>query len=282
MVKTQETSKAAALGVKSPANKEKRALRYRSTCPAKLLERIARAYTQRLYLIEQEPMDEHSTSCALSVLGSTGNVYTVTLAHIPTCNCPDFQKKQDCCKHLLFVLLKVVGLPRSNPLVFQRAYLSSELEHLFGLLSNRQVGGRSGVLANTSVRQTFAQLKTGSPVKPTTTTSNERRRSLDENNDCPICFDPMSNKERLTFCQYGCGANFHTDCMTRWCRSAQMSCPLCRCPWSSQPGNVAASPIQNEGYVNLGRLQGQSPIRDTSTYQFSEWNYRSRYNRRWY
>lgn len=38
-----------------------------------------------------------------AVLGSTGNVYTVTITTQPSCSCPDFQKRGDPCKHLLFV-----------------------------------------------------------------------------------------------------------------------------------------------------------------------------------
>ena len=43
-----------------------------------------------------------------SVLGSTGNVYTVTIGEAGnSCTCPDNYKARGRCKHALFVLLKV-------------------------------------------------------------------------------------------------------------------------------------------------------------------------------
>jgi SWIM zinc finger len=106
----------------SPAPpKEKRALRYRAACPAKLLERLERAETQRLYLVERNQTTE--TSCDMVVLGSTGNVYNVHIGEIPTCSCPDFARKNDLCKHIMFVTLKVIGLDKSDPRSYQRAYV---------------------------------------------------------------------------------------------------------------------------------------------------------------
>ena len=64
-------------------------------------QRIERALHQRLYLISQESLDEkgeggegeaQSSSGGISrqfaVLGSTGNVYTVRINKIPSCDCP--------------------------------------------------------------------------------------------------------------------------------------------------------------------------------------------------
>jgi hypothetical protein len=122
---TPATPTAAAKGTRRTpkAPVEKRARRYRSTCPDKLQERSLRAAPQRLYLVRRDPLapDSYSPSackCNFVVLGSTGNVYTVTLQDVPQCTCPDFARKQDLCKHILFVFLKVVGLPVTNPLIY--------------------------------------------------------------------------------------------------------------------------------------------------------------------
>jgi hypothetical protein len=42
-----------------------------------------------------------------SILGSTGNVYEVRVEQVPSCSCPDFHKRRELCKHLIFVYLKV-------------------------------------------------------------------------------------------------------------------------------------------------------------------------------
>jgi Ring finger domain/SWIM zinc finger len=251
----------------SPAPpKEKRALRYRASCPAKLFERLERAETQRLYLVERNQTAE--TSCDMVVLGSTGNVYNVHIGEIPTCSCPDFARKQDLCKHIMFVTLKVIGLDKSDPRCYQRAYLPSELVEMMQLMQNRQVGG--GTLANESVRKNYAQLKEGGePRSQNPDDLYAPRRPLEHDSDCPICFDSLggSGGQLLTYCRGTCGANFHADCIRAWKTRGAATCPNCRQPWVEEHDPTKPANANKEGYVNLGRLQGQSPARDTSTYR---------------
>lgn len=61
------------------------------------------------------------------ILGVSGNVYTVTISKVPRCTCPDAQKDGMICKHVFFVLLRVLQLEQRNPLVWQRALLKSEV-----------------------------------------------------------------------------------------------------------------------------------------------------------
>ena len=69
--------------------KEKRADRYRSNPTADIKQRICRAVSQRLYLISQEDKSSSdSASRHFAVLGSTGNVYNVTIERKPGCTCP--------------------------------------------------------------------------------------------------------------------------------------------------------------------------------------------------
>lgn len=63
-----------------------------------------------------------------SVLGATANVYSVSVGRHPSCSCPDFQKG-NVCKHYLFVMLRVLRLSESDPLVWQKALLKSEVLH---------------------------------------------------------------------------------------------------------------------------------------------------------
>lgn len=60
------------------------------------------------------------------VLGATGNVYNVKISRHPHCNCPDHEKG-NLCKHILFVMLRVLKLSTSNPLVWQKALLTTEV-----------------------------------------------------------------------------------------------------------------------------------------------------------
>lgn len=53
------------------------------------------------------------------VLGSTGNVYTVTISHIPKCTCPDASKGNHC-KHIIFVFLKILSVPDTSSYYYQK------------------------------------------------------------------------------------------------------------------------------------------------------------------
>jgi hypothetical protein len=263
------------------APKEKRAHRYRSKSPAKLCERILRARTQRLYLISKEKINEGTYK--LTVLGSTGNVYEVTLGHVPSCTCPDYQRKQDLCKHILFVSLKVLGLSVDNPLVYQKALVTEELDDVFWQLENRRTGGV--VDANQQVKAAVAQMR-GQEV-PESPSPIQRKQLDDDNRDCPICFDQMEGPEGTVYCRSTCGTNFHADCIRRWLGQhhqsrGEQTCPACRQPWLQEGGTAAvASPTTTtrEGYVNLGAMQGQSPLRDTSTYHTGAYYYANKRRR---
>lgn len=56
------------------------------------------------------------------VLGSTGNVYTITIDNVPSCDCPDFLKGNHC-KHLIFVFLKILGVKESSHFYYQKYVL---------------------------------------------------------------------------------------------------------------------------------------------------------------
>ncbi len=251
---------------------EKRAKLYRKTCPVALQERLGRAATQRLYLVQQSeipPMyKEGEKSVDFTVLGSTGNVYTVVLGLVPSCTCPDYCRRNDMCKHILFVLLKVIGLEVSNPLAYQKAYISSELNELYTILRTRRVGGT--ILANDQVRAAVAQDSSSdvASLEP----SFVQRRSLLDDSDCPICFDDLTNEpeSKVTYCRGTCGANFHEACIRRWLSAMTLSkpsCPHCRQLWVDENGSTSATKVPADTtYTNLGSLQGLSHVRDSSTY----------------
>jgi Ring finger domain/SWIM zinc finger len=282
---------------------EKRAALFRSSCPFTLRQRLERALTQRLYLVQHDDIPAAKSVTAdsavnFTVLGSTGNVYTVVLSLQPTCNCPDFCRRNDMCKHIMFVLLKVVGLNVDHSMSYQKAYVVSELKELLTKLRARmrRVGGShdSTVLANAHVRAAVvgatstaaaaaaaAAAADGTDGKEDAETKQEtgvQRRSLDEDADCPICFDDLKSEslDALVYCQSTCGANFHAACITRWLGASHAkSCPNCRQAWFDPKEEAKKRAVPKESaYVNLGALQGMTPERDTSTYYKRQRRYR--------
>lgn len=267
---------------KAPAKKaakEKRLKRFRSYPTTKIQERIDRALQQRLFLIESSTPSTCPRNggpfIKFSVLGSTGNVYEVIIAKVPHCSCPD-AAKGNLCKHLLFVMLKVVGLPANHHLVYQSAYLTEELDQIVLALQTRLERLGRDVVANEKVQKVHADMKKGGKGGVDDDSSNAVPRKEVDGEDCPICFDELGSElSRLTYCKGTCGTNFHKACMQLWTRQATHgssgpTCPACRQPWEDvETGGRKAgrgSPSRSEGYDNLGSLQGQSAVRDTSSY----------------
>ena len=174
--------------------------------------------------------------------GTTGNIYTVTIDKLPTCTCPDNSRKRMQCKHIIYVLVRVLKAPPN--LQYQAAFLSSELEEIF---ANAPVSKRAKV------------------------DSGEEQSGLRKpiEGDCPICvleFEP--EKEEITWCRQGCGNNIHTVCFKRWAASKPgkpVTCVYCRTDWQEDEGEikklVTTGPRNEDGYVNVASELGLSGAR---------------------
>ncbi|CAB5168937.1 uncharacterized protein OCT59_001854 [Rhizophagus irregularis] len=243
---------------KSKKPEEKRLARTRTICSTPIYERIIRAEQQRLYMVNREKIDDFHEEFA--VLGSTGNIYTVTIKHVPNCTCPDFGKG-NLCKHIFFIYLKVFRLNRDSSFIYQKALLSKELRSIFA-----NAAPDPTVLANQRVRDKYKTFTSGELVSDTNGNENEKRRPIEGN--CPICYEPLEEKDHknIVWCKEGCGNNLHKDCFEQWKRSKRgdkVTCVYCRINWEESGSELL---INEEGYVNLGDVQGMNTIRDTTSY----------------
>ena len=60
-------------------------------CPNVTRERLERVTTQRFFMVDRKRVDrEGELREEFQVLGSTGNVYTVTIQKLPSCSCRCF------------------------------------------------------------------------------------------------------------------------------------------------------------------------------------------------
>ncbi|KAI4792613.1 hypothetical protein E4T44_12782, partial [Aureobasidium sp. EXF-8845] len=161
---------------RSGEGEEKRLKLYRKQAPQKYATIAHRATTQRMVVIDRRRTNNHD--CPLSaaecpmeevdLAGSTGNIYTVKITHIPECTCPDFRINGNSqCKHILYVLLKVLKAP--EPLNFQAALLTSELEDIFNL---------AGPLPTEAIH---------------TEDKDGKRKPIE--GDCPICCEELSQEK---------------------------------------------------------------------------------------
>ena len=211
----------AATGTKrkmATAKEEKRLRKFRAQPNSDTLIRIERALTQRLYLVSRQVLAEDQQ--AFAVLGSTGNVYNVMIGQTPACNCPDYGRKGNTsCKHVLFVFLRVLRVPSTNPVVWQAALLKQELVEIFAAAPS--VG--TGPLASAAVRSTFARVNGASADDcPLAGAAAEiQRRPV--SGPCPICFEEMIENEEgkceaeeTVWCHATCGLSVHATCFRQW------------------------------------------------------------------
>ena len=177
--------------------------------------RNTRALTQRILLTGTEVLEDGDVE--FSILGSTGTPYTVMLCHDPSCSCPDFTSRQVKCKHILFVLRRVLCV--SESMARRNFFSRSEIEQMLKR-------------APTSV------LPPGSHAPPEKV--KVAARPIQPDDQCPICYESMRPGETFVYCNVMCGNNIHQGCYERWFRFRRdvqglptPECPMCRQPWEA-------------------------------------------------
>ncbi|CAO2658717.1 Nn.00g064400.m01.CDS01 [Neocucurbitaria sp. VM-36] len=233
---------------------EKRLRRFRVTAPQSYLTVKERALTQRLTVLSRERggTDEVPVE-VVTIAGSTGNVYTVTIDIKPSCDCPH-AKKGNQCKHIIYVLLRV--MKAQEHVAYQLALLGSELRDVI-----KNAPPNPGVETD---------------GKDGTEKEGEDTNRKPIEGECPICYDELEDKEVVVYCKASCGNNVHKDCMQKWMAMTRgkTTCPYCRAKWTEEtgldgkPGNVDMKGLEknNDGYANVAGQLGLSGQRDYSTY----------------
>ncbi|KAI5851000.1 hypothetical protein BZA05DRAFT_338136 [Tricharina praecox] len=233
---------------KNPVTAEKRPKRFRAQPPRSVAERLGRAKHQRMYILSRSGQQLSATtgewegpSEMFTMAGSTGNVYTIHIGAVPSCDCPDGQKSGTC-KHILYVMHRVLKAP--DELVYQAGLLPGELAEIFAHAPRQRT--------DTSSRK---------PV---------------EDNDCPICFCPFAKGEQIVWCKAQCGTNIHKSCFDQWKATkgkGRVTCVMCRQPWQEEDAEAVTEVLKEgggkvgaDGYVNVADELGMSGVRDYSSY----------------
>ncbi|XP_020594506.1 uncharacterized protein LOC110034600, partial [Phalaenopsis equestris] len=177
--------------------------------------RIFRALHHPLLLL-------HRSGHTFHILGSTSNVYTVILSQTPTCSCPDPTIP---CKHILFILLRVLRLPHHHPSLLRRFLRPSFLPRLLSSPTNPES------VANPRLLQRFRQLF----FSATVARSGDGEENRSSGGACPVCLEEMETEieERVVRCGV-CGNGLHEECWGRWKRirgRRGAKCVICRARW---------------------------------------------------
>ncbi|GAA0150491.1 hypothetical protein Leryth_008484 [Lithospermum erythrorhizon] len=197
-------------------------------------ERLIRALRHRLRLL-------HRADSLFFILGATGNVYTVNLTTTPSCSCPD---PSNPCKHILFVLIRVLGVSLDDQSLWRRTLWPSQLHRLLSLPTLAEAMAASYLIER--FHFLFFQQKSS---------SNRFLDSSIEIKDgasCPICLEEMEVMEegnegkKIVACRT-CRNVVHEECILEWKRRSKkrsISCVLCRARWRF-------SENQEDKYLNL-------------------------------
>ncbi|KAL4809114.1 hypothetical protein BDV18DRAFT_94740 [Aspergillus unguis] len=245
---------------------EKRLRRFRQSAPVSYRERLQRAVTQRMFVVNQTVTDTDGIlELEFDIVGSTGNIYKTTIGKVPTCNCPDSLKGNQC-KHICYVLVKVLKAPAH--LQYQLAFLSNEIREIYEKSPLRDVKDKA------EDHDTEGKRK---PIE----------------GDCPICFMEFEPGEDIVWCRAACGNNIHKACFQQWAATKHhqgVRCVYCRSPWQNQDADgkpdvdlkelLRQGRIGADGYVNVANQMGLSGERDYSTYH-RYWVRRQSYSSGW-
>lgn len=189
--------------------------------------RKQRGIEQSIFLIETVIDDTKHNERKYIVMGSTGNVYDVVIKNKPECSCPDYMTRGNRCKHLYFILIRVM----KAKCVDKKRYSDEDLVTMFNNIppiTNNLVVGQNK-------KEKYKKLK-GNDGKIITVDI----RGTDDL--CPICLDDLQDGNKLDYCKYSCGKPIHELCFQMWCKKKDATCVFCRRPWF---------PVDNGKYINL-------------------------------
>ena len=235
---------------------------------------------------EKRPQKWHAR---FAVFGATGNVYECDVCAVPSCDCPDFTGGRRggpgtpgsrVCKHLLWLYMRVLGVPRDDPLLCQTALTQAELARLLAAPSAAQRATLAAREAREAYRRSTAArdgddatlgVLEDDPVLCAPVARKDARKET-----CPVCFDDVvdaadaaagadpTSATRVWWCVSGCGSNVHASCMRRWIAKAagdgdgfagdaRATCPLCRAGWIDQEPTRTAERIDRIDGARLAK-----------------------------
>lgn len=197
----------------------------------KMEGRIGRAFTDNLYLVESiPPENEEDYTRKYSVMGSTGNVYKVTIENEPTCTCPDFRIRRNRCKHIFFILIRVMKVDNET----QDFYDDEELAEMFNNIPRIT----HNLIANKKLRKKYQKIKKGDLGDDEDEEEEEdeqedfvEQKPIEPDDDCPICLDKLKDRD-VDYCKKSCGRSIHKLCFKMWYKKNQPICVFCRAEWS--------------------------------------------------
>ena len=193
-------------------------------------QRIERCYTDNIYLIESLPSEDEYERRYL-IMGNSGNTYKVTIAKKPNCTCPDYRTRRNRCKHIFFVLIRIMNINNFTDRQFSEEELVDMFSNIPDIPQNLIYQGER-------------------PEEPKAV-----NQKFDKGDVCPICLDPLENGKDLDYCRFSCGKTIHSKCFSMWERTKGSICVFCRADWHCN--NLI---IRNHKKVSMHPIQPKENI----------------------
>lgn len=185
------------------------------------MSRQEKAMTDNLYLIEIIHTENYFKR-EFSILGSTGNNYIVTISTRLTCSCPDFRIRKKKCKHIYFVLMRVMKYEK----IHKNKFKENELEEMFKNIPQITENLLAGIRPLRKNAKTKKEIIFEEVEEKEELLTNENLEDI-----CPICLDNLKNGQELDFCKYSCKKYIHKICFKMWCKKKLPTCVFCRGEW---------------------------------------------------
>ncbi|AYV79941.1 MAG: RING domain protein [Gaeavirus sp.] len=151
------------------------------------------------------------------VTDTSGNTYDVNINEIPECSCPVNAYNGYKCKHICFILLRIMKVTGG----MKQKYSEDDLISMF-LHIPKYINLDIVVRADNETVETVEKVEKIKKIK-------KMVQRLDDM--CPICLDDLGNVKLLDYCKYGCGKSIHKVCLGIYHRSYGKDCVFCRQAW---------------------------------------------------
>ena len=184
--------------------------------------------------------------------------YKVAIGDMQKCTCGS----SDICIHILFIMLKVLRVPKNNPVVWQHSLLEREINDcLSGRYRAAQQRHRRPTVRN------YLKRSSKSSCDDDNDKNNAKKRQIEEGDTCPVCLDELTNEDKeLTYCKSGCGKQAHSKCMIMYAEhqksvGKKVTCPLCRSDWGPMALYDLKTELQNNNNNNNGSSHNHPKVR---------------------
>lgn len=182
-------------------------------------QRKIRGLNQKLFLIEAIDINKKLEK-EYVIMGSTGNVYKVVINQKPSCNCPDYKKRNSRCKHIYFVLIRIMNVLDPDQEVYEKKELLMMFKNIPKVTDYLKISD--------DLKKNYDSIK------------NKKVSQKDLDDSCPICLDELLNGEKLLTCKFSCGKHVHLDCFEMYNKNkSTKDCLYCK------------HSLDNEKYINI-------------------------------